>query len=370
MFLLMHIFSLKYAYSKNANIAHSDNSFFYIVLTILVFCLIMALRYGVGVDFFAYQAAYKNGNYIPSNWNSGFLFIVNFCKCFGLPYSCFLALVAFLQVFPIFYVFRKLVDLKIYIYLVFALVFTGSWLGMCNTLRQWIAVSIGFYCFSFLNKKQWQYFIIGVLLCMTFHTSAIIMLPLIVYAFYGPFFNDAKIKVVLLLVSVFVGNLLEGSSLFEFFNQYFFATDFAESSGYNYYSWSNDYWDADVQKGAGYILKIVSLIYIFAYSEDVKKFYKSRWISVLYDIFFIGSLLNNIFISVHILSRMTMYFSGFYFVFIALSIRVSSKLGHSFIFYLMVFCTLLFFIAVMYKADTNTAQYFFIWQQNQVKPNI
>ncbi len=159
-------------------------------------------------DTVLYLTIYQN---LPESWESfkalvrdsesgiGFLFfewIINRLSS-GNEYAFRIAIAA-VHCIPVLYVFRKYSDN--YLISLYLFVASGCHIGwMMNGLRQFMAVSIIMAATPFLLKKKYVLTILFILLAATFHSSAILMLP-VVFIVQGKAWN----KKTLLFIAVAV----------------------------------------------------------------------------------------------------------------------------------------------------------------------
>ena len=146
-----------------------------------------------------------------SGW--GFNLFVVVCKMlFGnheIPYRIALAMIHSL---PIIFIFRKYSDN--YCTSLFLFVSSAIYLSwMMNGLRQFMAVTIVLASMSFLVKKKYIQVCLMILLAITIHQTAIIMLP-IVFIAQGKAFN--RLTMFFIIISILlVGVFGQNGGLFE-----------------------------------------------------------------------------------------------------------------------------------------------------------
>lgn len=140
----------------------------------------------------------------------GWGFITILFKTFvSSNFHWWLALIAVLSGVPIMLTFRnKSVDYLFSMYL-FVASTTFSW--MFNGIRQFLVAAVLFSLYFLLLERKRFIFIGIVLLCTFIHSTAIIMLPAILFVDYKPFGKVMMLFIVLILSSAFSVGLLMDS---------------------------------------------------------------------------------------------------------------------------------------------------------------
>lgn len=363
LFVMMYICAKSYSAQKcrlgNSSVIYERTygSYTPIFIAILIYSIIFGMRFGVGTDHYSYYLEYQDGDF--SIYEVGYGFIGEFFKFFGLPFPFYFGFVALIQILPFFIVFKRFKH-DIYLYLVYSLIFSTAWLSISNGLRQWVAIGIIFYATTFLNRRDWWRYLIAVLFSSLFHSSAVIMLLLLPYAFAGPFFNNSKFKLIVLAVSVFFGYQISANQWFDHVNYLLTLSNFSGFDKYDYYL-EQGFDQENGALGIGYFLNLLTCFAFVSYSEKAKSFYNNRWMGLLFDLYFIGCVFNYVLSSVHVLSRVNMYFFGWSFVIYALSIYAAVKLKDMKMKYILGFLVFMSFPANLYRADENQSQFYFFW---------
>ena len=147
-------------------------------------------------DMYAYQGGYNRDTMSVSdvfqNWNSidkgpGYSLLVAFSKSIGIAdFHQFRVLMALLQSIPLVLIYRRYSDDYVFsVFLFIANMIYDGW--MMNGMRQFLAACIIFAAFPFmLKKKRVIIALLIVLLAMTVHKSAILMIPVILLVQFKP----------------------------------------------------------------------------------------------------------------------------------------------------------------------------------------
>lgn len=157
-------------------------------------------------DMYAYQSGYNSDtmsvNEVFQNWNSidkgpGYSLLVAFSKSVGITnFQQFRVVLALLQSIPFVLVYRRYSDDYVFsVFLFIANMIYDGW--MMNGMRQFLAACIIFAAFPFmLKKKRVVIALLIVLLAMTVHKSAILMIPVILLVQFKPW---GKLSIILMI---------------------------------------------------------------------------------------------------------------------------------------------------------------------------
>ncbi len=285
------------------------------LLLIAVLILVNYLRdYSVGTDYFGYLTRYLTTDYIyllkerlslTFLWENvgvdktteiGWLALNSIGQVFNWPYYF---VDTFAKIIILSLVYLASLRQSISVYLSIALYFfLGFYFESFNILRQAIAASIFLYSLVFINEQKPIHYLLLCLLCISFHTSAII-LPLFYLINYLPKINNILISVIIFsFIIPFV-------NIDKFLFETVFRIDvlevyhlFLEQRGEGYFTNYNIY-----GKIAALIFRIsqnLMLIYAIIRTKDNLKVYMYIWL--------IGIVLFNITIYYPWLFRMSIYF--------------------------------------------------------------
>lgn len=276
------------------------------IIFISVF-LICVLRSGsVGRDIVGYEDAFEMTKNVPFSdfdyiyFENGYVLFMKICVAMKMNFQCFLVVTYLIILFPIFIFIEKFSNDKIFsaliyiCYIIFEFDLTG--------LRQAIAMSITLVAFVVLIEKKKMYmlwYVLLILLAMTFHKSAIIcfaILPLMLI-------KDIKWCSIIVVAATIVSLSLR-NTLFPFIKQLFDKDSFNTN--------------AALHIGANVIFMVIMAVY-FLYVLNIGEkesgfnleFYNGIFIEnnkLLYKIFLIGILLA-IFFGNETTARSFMFFS-------------------------------------------------------------
>lgn len=134
----------------------------------------------VGTDTHGYLLTYENfvkyGIFDYSRLEIGFRLLMRVTSFISDNYQLILIITSLIIVYFIFKgVYNTSTNIWFSIYLFIALYF---FYNSFNGIRQYMAISIIFYSFQFILKKEFRKYLIFTLIAMAFHSTAIITLPL------------------------------------------------------------------------------------------------------------------------------------------------------------------------------------------------
>lgn len=257
--------------------------------------LICVLRSGsVGRDIAGYELAYKMTKDVPfSDFNyiyyeNGYLLFMKICVAMKMNFQCFLVVTYLIILFPIFIFIEKFSNDKIFSVLIYIcyIIFEFDLTG----LRQAIAMSITLVAFVVLIEKKKMYmlwYVLLILLAMTFHKSAIIcfaILPLMII-------KDIKwYSVIVALITII--SLALRSALLPYIKQLFDKDSFNTN--------------AALHIGANVIFMVIMAAYFLYVLNIVKK--GSGYNRELYDEVFVEN--NELFFKIFLLSILLALFFG------------------------------------------------------------
>ncbi len=144
-----------------------------------------------------------------------------------------------------------------------------------NGIRQMLAVSIIFYAYHFIEKKDFKNWLLFAILASIFHTSALLLIPI-----YFIFNNDNNIIkyfsiVFVTLISIYYRNILTYIAGIEFFAKYAKYEIYTASYQFNNYS---------------FFLYLLVLLYISFFYKKLVIYSKNN--RMLYLIFVFGVILS------------------------------------------------------------------------------
>lgn len=313
LFLVLCIFfssNLKVKKNGMSSIPEIDFNNSGIYLFILIYSLVIGLRYNVGSDYLGYNQWFKElrlTGHFPVDNDFGFIWLNEFLVEFEFESYALFIIIAFLQILFLLLFLKRVPFLRSwYLYFFFtSLLFFVS----MNTMRQTIAYLIFMYCLQlYYDNKFLKTFLIG-LLAFSMHKTVIlplVLLPLLRFEW----FKNVRIQLILLFLSVFIL-----PSFFSILLEY--ASPFINLLGYSYYLENLDLMkeltDEVNKTGDGlsiFLFLSIDLLIILFYEKLKQKFNAYNFIS-FYNLYFVGVILSRIFAGNFILARIADYFIFF-----------------------------------------------------------
>ena len=151
---------------------------FTVVMLILYYVFLCALRFDVGVDYMAYLEEYFGVRYYMSydadKFEPGWAWFTWFLSRNDVHFTVYFGIIAFVQIFLLIGAFRDYPNL--FPYMILALFLGGYFIGFQNVIRQNIVMCA---CLFLVMRKQdasFLKYVLIVLVCSLVHKSSIVML--------------------------------------------------------------------------------------------------------------------------------------------------------------------------------------------------
>lgn len=355
----LFLFSIMYLLS---NVAKYTKQWRYVTIAILIYSIIFGMRYGVGVDQLVYLESYTsasistyNINYY--NYEFGFRFLIMFLIGMDAHFAWFFGIIAFIQLYLVFLSVKPYQ--AIYPFLIFTFMAGCVWLSYANGLRQQLAFCIFVFAISFIEKKQWWWYYIMIVLAISMHKTAILLAafyPLFLYK--TEWFNNKTIQLGLLLGALIIGKIGIIQNYIDNLEVY------ATYIGYEHYfldRYNELMYHAIERKGVGYYILLVTNITLIWLSTNYKHYFKSKYLYYIYNLYFVGVLLNYAFEGSQLFQRINYFFYGFSYIVGAFALLYAKRSNRK-MFLILITMYILTFIATMYRMEDNTSLFKFFWQ--------
>ena len=352
------------AYQTTSHLGSIKNSKTNIpILAILVFAIIFGIRYNVGIDHLRYIENYETINIIQEDYKGlevGFYMVNKFFASLSLHYSWLFTFLAFLQLFLLCYAFRY--HYKIVNCLIITFILSTTFLNFMNGIRQEIAFCFQTVALYFLSRKKILKCYISIICAITFHTSAVILLPLpLLFIKRDNYFKNIKIQICLFLLFFIISVLFKPATLI-----FLAIIDILEVFGYQNYKYmvlggDLSFLEPKREAGLGFILIFLMNLINIINSNKVKDFFNSKLLNIIYDFYFVGVLYYFLTSGSLMLSRVNYYFNNFNFIISAFTIYyLLSNKTKSNIMQLILFMIIyvgLFGAVVILRGDESCAIY-------------
>jgi len=327
---------------------------------IIIYSLIIGLRYKVGTDWATYSKWYNEliltGKF-PVDNDFSFIWLNKLLAHLHLEsYSLFIIL-AFLQIFFLILSLQKFPFLRTWYFFFFftTLLFFTS----LNTMRQTLAFFIFFYSLNLYLEKKYVKTILLAVLALSIHKTVIILIVLLPLLSYD-WFKKIYIQIGLYGASIFIFP--------KFFNALIdFISPFANMLGYGYYISAIDFINQlsdQIRQGAGagtgiYFFIMVDLV-IIIFSSKLKNYFSRYNFTVYYNLYFTGILLSYVFYNNFVFYRIAEYFIYFralilsFLCFYLINTRSKIKGMHGTVLVgIFVICFILYFYKAIYNNVAN-----------------
>lgn len=275
----------------------------------ILYSLIIGLRYNVGKDYYGYTAWFKELRHtgrFPVDNDFGFIWLNEFLVKFEFESYVLFIIIAFLQFLFILLFLKKIPFLRTwYFYFFFT---TLLFFISMNAMRQTLAFLIFAYCLQlFYDRKYYSAFLFGI---FAFSIHKTVIMPFVLLPFLKfEWFKNVKVQLILLFLSVFVLPAFFATILD-------FVKPFISLLGYDYYIENLEYMKEitdENKRGDGlsiFLFFIVDLFIILFY-QRLKVNFKQYHFIKFYNLYFVGLILSRIFSDNFILSRIADYFISF-----------------------------------------------------------
>ncbi|MGQ7871158.1 EpsG family protein [Sunxiuqinia sp. sy24] len=322
-------------------------------IAIIFIAFIVGYRYEVGTDWYSYKLYFENGIFKEGKIEFGYRIINQIIYNLNGKYTLVFFIVSFISWYFIFKGFpNKLLPLGLYF------LFCDEWFFFStNGVRQFAAFGFFFYAIQFLPQRKFKKFLFWIFIAGLFHRSAwllslICIIPwsklyhrntwMIVYIFSFLFSQNATLLKIIPLTFSTLGQFIP------FLNVYLL---YFESVFYNAENISI--------LNFGIVFRALVAIYILYYSKIIIDKYPNT--KPYYVIFFLGTILTNVFIGIPILSRFIIYLTFFRPFLLALSVYVIlHEKKHKFAVIASYAIILTFFILFLYIISISPYNFTFL----------
>ena len=181
------------------------------ILLVLIYTLVIGLRYDVGVDYLLYKETYlnsmsPNADFIARNgWSyfePGFSAIVYTFTRYKAHFAWLFISIAFLQILFLYIFSKRYSFMSMWLFFFFVTSFT--FFDSLNGMRQMTAFFMFLCTLKFVEQRRFLPFFLSIVCISLFHRSILIMLPFY-FVLHLRIFNNKKISAgfFFLLFSVF-----------------------------------------------------------------------------------------------------------------------------------------------------------------------
>lgn len=341
-----------------SKISYRKNSYFHMILALLVYAIVFGLRYCVGVDYIGYIKLYdKVAAGVEVDKELAFVGLMKLFLALDLGVDVFFTFCAFFQLFFIFHLFKG--HKEIYPYLVLTYMLGGEWLVYSNIIRNMFAFAIVAYSLKFVQRKSPLKHYFWLIVAFFFHKSSALMVVVYpLYLFRPEYFKKRFIQYGLLAGSIVLMNINYIQVFVAQMDGVMTLLGYAEKYA------GDDRMDQKVSIGMGFFIELIITCIIIYYSPKVKDYYSKLPINIMYDLFIIGLVIKYSFIGSMLIQRENVYFIGYTFILSAIELSYLKKTKNRYGYFLLlgIYCLLCF--AIMYRMMDNSAMFIFNFQDD------
>lgn len=278
-----------------------------ILVPLIAFSLIAAIRWDVGVDCRSYIYLFYREATEGEIAKGEILFygIQDFFKYINLTHIPFFFTIAFIQLGFIYYGLRKRPEILWFFPLLFVLY--GTYWSYMNGVRQSIACSIFIFVTLLLSEKKFKWAILWIFIATLFHRSAYTLFIIgTIFYLARNFFINRNIQLIILAGCYAMMGMPIGDQLGNI------VTDMLDFSGYEEGSQEHLLETVfDINFGLrAYLMLLPNIIVIF-FSNKIRKFYNSKHFNIMYNIYFVGLCVWILFYGNHGIERISTYLTCF-----------------------------------------------------------
>lgn len=271
-----------------------------IVASIVIVTLVMGLRFKTGSDYEMYLKQFNSvretGQFVRGDFEIGFYWITRLFADSGLHYAFYFGFWALVQIGSLYVGLRHHKHLLPWVGMILILGPYGiNWISF---MRQWTISMILVAIVPLIEKRKFWLYLIVVLLSMTIHRSAWLLL-LFYFIPYIKFKTDStKLPLIIFSLCVLLGIWPIWFKLFRF------VPDLLDLIGYHKYGHHLvDVMDGKFKNmgwGPLHIITIISsLIFIIFYPQVKKYFSKDKLLPIFYAFAFVGTCYDNLVLNTH-----------------------------------------------------------------------
>lgn len=269
-----------------------------VIVPIILFSIVMGMRYDVGTDYENYYEAYNGLSDENERFEIGYRSFVWLCHLLNLHYVFYFAIAAFLPVFFYYKAFEK--QAYLYPLLTIFLFINNEYWNWMNVIRCSISISLFLYSVNYIAQHNYKKYYICSFIAILFHKSSVILL--IIYPFFinnKDYLKSRYIQLVAFVIMFFLSAGFESIFLkyADLITMYQYALG-GDDMSYHSYSVDNLYDEmsntARSNTGLVKYFKYFVWLLIIYYSGRMKTFYSDFKFVIIYILFFIGAFINGV----------------------------------------------------------------------------
>lgn len=289
---------------------NAKNKKYYFGILVLLCAMVSAFRFQVGQDYQHWVDVYhwiENGSnvYVEFGYKLLNQFII-FIPFIGVDFLYIVTSFFIVLVFGKY--IKKSIPQQYWFFSMFLFITTGIFFASMNLLRQYIAIAICLLAILRLDKKQYISYIALVFVAMTFHTSALIMLPFALFYIISKRINsNTFLWIIYILSLLFI--VIDLRKIIDIFA-------FLLPERWKWYLDSHFFVDRNYSAILKQLVPNILVIYLIMNRTEMRKYYERFDIS--FALAFITTILTNCFYGILLLLRLSNYFDFSFIIIIPL----------------------------------------------------
>ncbi|MCP3761404.1 EpsG family protein [Domibacillus sp. A3M-37] len=319
---------------------------FFVFFALLSLILVSGLRFDVGTDYYTYMGLYEN--IFPNITNPlsesepGFVILCKILYKISTNSQMMFFVTAVITNICVVLTLRKysnMFELSMYLYIT-----TFTFYSAFNGLRQYMAAAIIFLGLKYLIERKAIKYLATILIASSFHTSALIMIPVYFLVNYKPL-SKRNLVMLLTMFGAFFG--------YNGFLDTLFST-LEETKYSHYHSFAGK-----TGEGANFLRFLVYLIPVvisFIYYDKLKS--KFNNIDIIMNLCFIGMLFMLLALQHWIFARVTILFDYYYLLLIPkLIIIPDNRSLIKLLYYVILICYFLYSFMLLVSGESHILPY-------------
>ena len=328
---------------------------FYMLL--LTFSFIVGTRYFVGEDYGSYMDIIINGDTHHYYEHIEFMnrFLVDLTNNLGLEFYWWFIFMAFIQIFFIAIAVKDNYR-KIFPWIVFCffLLYISFYM---NGVRQGAALSCFICAATFIKERKLYHYLAFIFIGSLFHSSILIWLPMY-WIVNRNLFDNVKLQYIIFFVSILIlPHIID--KVIDISKSIWWLVGYEDKTE----TFSTDGEVVEIGSGLGLMFRYLRWIIIIAYSNKLKALIGKENFTPIYNLFFIGIVLDSATYQTIILNRLVMY-GAIFEIFVLASLfyymtRTKNPLDRTIILLLLFLQTFLSFMSLF----TGLLKWHTIWDR-------
>lgn len=335
-------------------------------LMLLTFALVFGMRYDVGIDYMNYLNSYRTGYDVErTEWLfRKFIVLLSHNR---VHYAFYFGAIAFSQILFFLLAFKN--ERFLFPYLIFVL-FAGQYCFLwMNVMRQDIAACIFIYAVRYIDEKKFWRYLLWCVIAFLIHKTAIILVLLypllksgrdyfkrgdiqllILFIFIILHFSSFNLNLVLSPLIRFVAELLNYDKIY--IERLFAELQLSEVS-------------IKRNTGIGFILLALVDVIVVLYSTKLKSFFNTKRFTIMYNLYFAGTIIQIFLAEFMILSRPFRYFRYFKLIVVAYLLYYlynNTKTNNTVVLLILIVLYLMIFASAIFLDSGNKVLFTFFWQ--------